>query len=146
MFEGCFEDSLRSLAPSLTTDTKSRLLFECGMAAAETKYRNRRRKLGVISSVALLLAAGFGFVLGNGFSSPSHQMATTARQSDTEQDQLTYSVPANTGISATLAVAMPPSEVFELLDRIDSSERSILPEVPMSMQTPFGTRSLATEL
>ena len=65
IFEDSFEDSLRSLAPTLPPDTKSRLLFECGMAAAEAKARTSRWKIRTVASTALLVAASLGFVAGN---------------------------------------------------------------------------------
>ena len=98
MFEDSFEESLRSLAPSLSADNKSRLLFECGMAAAEAKTRNGRRKFRAVSSAALLVATSLGFVVGNLSSNSNPQMATGENGPVVKvvEPQLVYSTSTNT--------------------------------------------------
>ena len=148
MFEDSFEESLRSLAPNLPPDTKSRLLFECGMAAAEAKTRNGRRKFRAVSSAALLVATSLGFVVGNLSSNSNPQMATGENEPVVKvvEPQLVYSTSTNTRNERMLAVATMPSEVEKLLGRVDGSEEFSLPEAPVSTKFPFGIRSLSGEL
>ena len=148
MFEDSFEDSLRSLAPTLPPDTKSRLLFECGMAAAEAKARTSRWKIRTVASTALLVAASLGFVAGNLSSNSNPHIATSENEPSAKvvEPQLAYSTSANTRNRKMLAVAMAPSEVEKLLSQVDGSEEFSLPEAPASPKSPFGTRSLSSEL
>ena len=148
MFDDSFEDSLRSLAPTLPPDTKSRLLFECGMAAAEAKARTSRWKIRTVASTALLVAASLGFVAGNLSSNSNPHIATSENEPSTKvmEPQLVYSTSANTRNRKMLAVAMAPSEVEKLLSQVDGSEEFSLPEAPASPKSPFGTRSLSSEL
>jgi len=140
MFEGSFEDSLRSLVPSLSADTKSRLLFECGMAAAETKIRHRQRKLSAFAFAALSVAASLGFVIGNQYSNPNQQVAVVESEPVPAEPEAQSTSPTllRKRNTTTLAVAMAPNQVSELLDRIDSSEDSDQPEAPASRNSPFG--------
>lgn len=148
MFDDSFEDSLRSLAPTLPPDTKSRLLFECGMAAAEAKARTSRWKIRTVASTALLVAASLGFVAGNLSSNSNPHIATSENEPSTKvmEPQLVYSTSANTRNRKMLAVAMAPSEVEKLLSQVDRSEEFSLPEASASPKSPFGTRSLSSEL
>lgn len=148
IFEDSFEDSLRSLAPTLPPDTKSRLLFECGMAAAEAKARTSRWKIRTVASTALLVAASLGFVAGNLSSNSNPHIATSENEPSTKvmEPQLVYSTSANTRNRKMLAVAMAPSEVEKLLSQVDRSEEFSLSEAPASPKSPFGTRSLSSEL
>ena len=150
MFEDSFESSLRSLAPTLPPDTKSRLLFECGMAAAEAKARTSRWKIRTVGSAALLVAASLGFVAGNlsSNSNSNPHIATSENEPSTKvmEPQLVYSTSANTRNRKMLAVAMAPSEVEKLLSQVDRSEEFSLSEAPASPKSPFGTRSLSSEL
>ena len=148
IFEDSFEDSLRSLAPTLPPDTKSRLLFECGMAAAEAKARTSRWKIRTVASTALLVAASLGFVAGNLSSNSNPHIATSENEPSAKvvEPQLVYSTSANTRNRKMLAVAMAPSEVEKLLSQVDRSEEFSLPEASASPKSPFGTRSLSSEL
>ena len=148
MSDDAFMNSLRQLTPEVPAETKSRLLYQCGMAAAETKLRNQRRKLHVNAMLSLLIASGIGFFLGHQFSHPTQQTSETASRSIAKEspDPTPRRSFVRTQNTTTLAVAMPLNRVFELLDQTNAGDESESMELPPPIETPLSTISFLNEL
>jgi len=157
MFDESFADSLRQLAPEVPTEVKSRLMYECGMAAAETKLRAGRARILAGSILGLCLAMGLGFVVGQQVSSERPQVATNEASEAPEQsrtdpadDGWQFSLPrmarVGTGNGKTLSAAMSFNRVAKLLDESDVSERSKVVEPADAMDKPFSIRSILNDM
>jgi len=142
-----FIDSLKRLAPEVPAETKSRLLYECGMAAAETRMQTRNKKHRTAAMLMLLMATGFGFFIGHKF--PRSTQSTSASRTGQIADAMQSPLPRRSFVqpenSTTLAAAMPFDRVFELLDKSKSDAGSSSMELQI-IATPLGTLSIPNEV
>lgn len=142
-FDVAFADSLRQLSPAVPQEIKSRLLYECGVSAAQTKIRKQQWRNRIGSSAALLVAVALGAVAGNQFSNSQQQEAVAELEGSEEHVQPkvprpTFFLTAN---SSTLTAAMPASRVYELLERETDSEPVDTEKSNTLEEAPFGTFS-----
>lgn len=143
MFDDSIVDSLRQLTPDVPPETKSRLLYECGMAAAETKMKMQRRRFRTNASLSLLIATGVGFFIGHSFQNTNQSPAVATQQQLT--DQIEIATPrrnyVHTQDMTKLAAATPINRVFELLERETESPNSLNAAPSMPVQPPLSTLS-----
>jgi hypothetical protein len=143
-FDEAFVDSLRQMTPQVPAAIKSRLLYECGAAAAQSKFRKQQLRNRIQSVAALLIAVGLGAFAGNQFSAPSIP-STVADSSNPHEPvepvapQPTFFLAAN---PSTLTAAMSAKRVYELLDREIELEPTTLEKPSTPATAPFGTLSL----
>ena len=144
-FDNPFVDSLRQLAPDVPAEIKSRLLYECGMAAAETKMRRRRSKHLASTMLGLMMATGAGFFFGQQSSQPDQPTIVAENRQISEElpSQPSFIRKQNT---TTLAAVMPINRVFELLDRTSTDDGSPNVDLPLTIETPLSTLSFLHEL
>ena len=141
-------ESIRQLNSAAPADLKSRLLYECGVAAADARFQRRRRMHNGIAATGFLVAAVSGVLIGTQFSKPMPQMETVSNQIETEK--LHPVSPKHRfvrkGNESTLAAAMSMERVFALLDRNNSNANSKQFSLPVEIETPLTTRSILNEL
>ena len=147
MFDDPLIDSLRQLASDIPSETKSRLLYECGMAAAETRMKTQRQKFRTNAFVALLAATGIGFFIGHQFPHANQSSAVATQQPAVEQIETPTPLRkfVRTQDMTTLAAATPINRVFEMLERAENSS-SPNTDLPTPVQTQLGTFSFLHEL
>ena len=156
MFDDPFVESLRQLNPEIPVETKSRLLYECGMAAAETKIKKQRQRFRTNAILSLLAATGLGFFVGLQFSLPQPTQDTTVAKHPQSTEEIQNLLPAQTSAQifaqtrnrTTLAVAMPVNRVFELLDQPQTKTQTGPKEESrnVDLPTPLSTLSFLNEL
>lgn len=148
MFDDPFIDSLRQLAPDVPSETKSRLLYECGMAAAETRIKTRRRKFRLGAFIALLAATGSGFLVG--YQVPHSNQSSTLATQQPAVELIETLTPrrkfARTENMTMLAAATPINRVFELLDRTAENTESPNSDFSAPVQAPLNPLSFLNEL
>ena len=148
IFDDPFVDSLKQLATDVPAETKSRLLYECGMAAAATQMRNQRRNHLASTVLVLLVASGVGFFLGHQFSQPNQPVAVIENSPTVEE--LPARMPERNFVykknTTTLAAAMPFNRVMELLDRTSDAEQSLHSGLEQTNKKPLSTISLFRDL
>ena len=148
MFDDPFINSLRQLAPDVPSETKSRLLYECGMAAAETRIKTQRRRFQTKAILSLLAAMGIGFFIGYQLphTDQSSAVATqppTAERIETPTPRRKF---VHTQDMTTLAAATAINRVFELLDRAAENPDSPNTDLSTPVQTSPSTFSFLNEL
>lgn len=160
IFDDPFVESLRQLNPEIPVETKSRLLYECGMAAAETKIKKQRQRFRTNAILSLLAATGLGFFVGLQFSLPQPTQDTTVAKHPQSTEEIQNLLPAQTSAQifaqtrnrTTLAVAMPVNRVFELLDQPQTKtqtgpkKESRNVDLSTTITTPLSTLSFLNEL
>jgi hypothetical protein len=134
-------ESIRQLNSAAPADLKSRLLYECGVAAADARFQRRRRMHNGIAATGFLVAAVSGVLIGTQFSKPMPQMETVRLHPVSPKHRF-----VRKGNESTLAAAMSMERVFALLDRNNSNANSKQFSLPVEIETPLTTRSILNEL
>ncbi len=144
--------SLKQLSPQVPSDVKSRLLYECGIAAAELKYRRQGKRHFQVATMAILLATFVGGFIGNRFTQPIQQATVVEQQpSATQQEPSSLPSPIRSQFASRdksmLAAAMPVDRLMELLAHQETSDPvARAAAAPLTIDTPFSTRSVVDEL
>ncbi len=141
-------ESLGQLDSGAPDDVKSRLLYECGVAAADARFQQRRRMHNRIAATGFLVAAIAGGLIGKQLSKPMPQMETVNNQINTKKQHPVSPKPTfvRRGNESMLAAAMPMEKVFALLDRSNSDSSSKQFNLPVEIEPPLTTRSIVNEL
>lgn len=154
MFDDPLVNELAQSVPAVPAETKFRLLYECGVAAAETKMRNQRRRHSGGTLLALVIASGIGFLVGNRTQGPAQQIATKESVTipeglDSRQPQRKFSQAKDRLAmdKPTLTVAMTVDRVIQLLDQTNEGKETPSTAVELALtEKPLSTISFLNDL
>lgn len=152
-FDDAFVDSLRQMSAGVPTETKFRLLYECGMAAAESRQQARQGKRMARISLALLLAVAGGFFLNRLVADSNDSSGLGPGQVQVAKGQTTHDATSQNrshelsrdiiSQNKSLKVVMPLNQVLALLEQAPNHEadvRSI--DLSVTRESPLSTMSI----
>ena len=142
--DDAFINSLKQVSPQVPPEVKARLLYECGVAAAETKYSRQRRRYAQVGSLAVVLAAVAGGVVGNRITSQPQQPSIARQQEPSHTNQPSPSVhsPISQRNKSMMTAAMPMDKFLKLLVQKDAAVADKIEVAPLTLEQPFTTRSI----